>query len=154
MAEVVEVAKSGSRGISHYMQVLGPGILGAAAAIGGSHLVASTQAGARFGWQLIGLILLVNLLKYPFFQIGARYTMAADETLIQGYDRIGRGYLYLFIYCAELSGLGDQYGWCGYVMWQYFRAIYWRYAECYPVEHDCTGRLFGVSIYWPLQNLR
>ncbi|WP_319783377.1 NRAMP family divalent metal transporter [Oceanisphaera sp. IT1-181] len=96
MAELTGEAQQGSRSISHYMQVLGPGILGAAAAIGGSHLVASTQAGAIYGWQLVGLILLVNLLKYPFFQIGARYTMAADETLIQGYDRIGRGYLYLF----------------------------------------------------------
>ncbi|MFD1008913.1 NRAMP family divalent metal transporter [Oceanisphaera ostreae] len=96
MAESIDIAKSDVRSISHYMQILGPGILGAAAAIGGSHLVASTQAGAIYGWQLVGLILLVNLLKYPFFQIGARYTMAADETLIQGYDRIGRGYLYLF----------------------------------------------------------
>ncbi|MGO1246525.1 MAG: NRAMP family divalent metal transporter [Oceanisphaera sp.] len=96
MAELMNAAKDDSRSISHYMQVLGPGILGAAAAIGGSHLVASTQAGAIYGWQLVGLILLVNLLKYPFFQIGARYTMAAEETLIQGYDRIGRGYLYLF----------------------------------------------------------
>ncbi|GAA3712347.1 divalent metal cation transporter [Oceanisphaera sediminis] len=96
MTELVEAENGGSRSISHYMRVLGPGILGAAAAIGGSHLVASTQAGAIYGWQLVGLILLVNLLKYPFFQIGARYTMAADETLIQGYDRIGRGYLYFF----------------------------------------------------------
>ena len=96
MAESIDVVQSDARSISHYMQILGPGILGAAAAIGGSHLVASTQAGAIYGWQLVGLILLVNLLKYPFFQIGARYTMAANETLIQGYDRIGRGYLYLF----------------------------------------------------------
>lgn len=110
MAELIDVAKEDTRSISHYMQVLGPGILGAAAAIGGSHLVASTQAGAIFGWQLVGLILLVNLLKYPFFQIGARYTMAADETLIQGYDRIGRGYLYLFtalnLVAAVISAAG------------------------------------------------
>ncbi|MDY6888970.1 MAG: divalent metal cation transporter, partial [Pseudomonadota bacterium] len=44
---------------------LGPGILMATAAIGGSHLVASTQAGALFGWQLFWLILVVNVLKYP-----------------------------------------------------------------------------------------
>ncbi|MBL1375905.1 Nramp family divalent metal transporter [Zobellella iuensis] len=110
MAELVEVAESGPRSISHYMRVLGPGILGAAAAIGGSHLVASTQAGAIYGWQLVGLIIVVNLLKYPFFQIGARYTMAADETLIQGYDRIGRGYLYLFtalnIFASVVSTAG------------------------------------------------
>ncbi|MFD2189970.1 Nramp family divalent metal transporter [Pistricoccus aurantiacus] len=96
MAKIISDTNSNTRSISHYMQILGPGILGAAAAIGGSHLVASTQAGANFGWQLVGLILLVNVLKYPFFQIGARYTMAANETLIQGYDRIGRGFLYLF----------------------------------------------------------
>lgn len=89
-------ASGGVGAIHHYLSILGPGILGAAAAIGGSHLVASTQAGAHYGWQLAGLVILVNVLKYPFFQIGARYTMAADETLIQGYDRIGRGFLYLF----------------------------------------------------------
>lgn len=37
----------------------------AAAAIGASHLVASTRAGAEFGWQLAWVILGVNLLKYP-----------------------------------------------------------------------------------------
>jgi len=46
---------------------LGPGILLAGAAIGGSHLLSSTTAGARFGFSLVGLILLTNLLKYPFF---------------------------------------------------------------------------------------
>ena len=40
---------------------LGPGILMATAAIGGSHLVASTQAGALFGWQLFWLIMVVNV---------------------------------------------------------------------------------------------
>lgn len=104
------VTSSGAGSLRHYFNILGPGILGAAAAIGGSHLVASTQAGAHYGWQLAGLVLLVNLLKYPFFQIGARYTMAADETLIQGYDRIGRGYLYLFtalnIFASVVSTAG------------------------------------------------
>ena len=39
-------------------QALGPGILLAGAAIGGSHLVASTQAGARYGLGLLGMVLL------------------------------------------------------------------------------------------------
>ena len=34
------------------LKALGPGVLLATAAIGGSHIVASTQAGALFGWQL------------------------------------------------------------------------------------------------------
>ena len=47
----------------HLVSGLGPGILMAAAAIGASHLVASTRAGAEFGWQLAWLVLAVNLLK-------------------------------------------------------------------------------------------
>lgn len=79
-----------------YIKALGPGLLTAAAAIGGSHLVASTQAGALFGWQLVGLILLVNFLKYPFFQIGVRYTMLTNRSLIDGYGQQGQVYLWIF----------------------------------------------------------
>lgn len=79
------------------MQALGPGILMATAAIGGSHLVASTQAGALFGWQLLWLILLVNILKYPFFRFGVQYTLEHNESLIEGYQRKGKGYFYCFV---------------------------------------------------------
>jgi Mn2+/Fe2+ NRAMP family transporter len=71
------------------MRALGPGIVMSSAAVGGSHLVASTQAGALFGWQLLWLILLVNILKYPFFRFGVQYTIEKDESLIQGYLRKG-----------------------------------------------------------------
>ncbi|KKO45117.1 membrane protein [Arsukibacterium ikkense] len=79
------------------LQALGPGILMATAAIGGSHLVASTQAGALYGWQLIWLILLVNILKYPFFRFGVQYTLQHNESLLQGYQRKGKAYFYSFI---------------------------------------------------------
>ena len=65
----------------------------ATAAVGGSHLVASTQAGAKFGWQLALLILVVNLLKYPFFRAGVSYTISTKQTLQQGYLGMGRRYL-------------------------------------------------------------
>ena len=32
-------------------KAMGPGILMASAAVGGSHIVSSTQAGAIYGWQ-------------------------------------------------------------------------------------------------------
>ncbi|NMU18948.1 divalent metal cation transporter, partial [Vibrio parahaemolyticus] len=38
--------------LSLFFRSLGPGILMASAAVGGSHLVASTKAGAIYGWQL------------------------------------------------------------------------------------------------------
>ena len=44
---------------------LGPGLLFAGAAIGVSHLVQSTRAGADFGWGLLWALLIVNLFKFP-----------------------------------------------------------------------------------------
>ena len=43
----------------------GPGLLYAGAAVGVSHLVQSTRAGAEFGLQLLAVIILVNVIKYP-----------------------------------------------------------------------------------------
>jgi len=84
---------------------LGPGIMMATAAVGGSHLVASTKAGAIYGWQLAGLILLVNLLKYPFFRAGVQYTMGTGDSLIHGYARMGDSYLYLFTFLTAISAV-------------------------------------------------
>lgn len=78
------------------LRALGPGLVMSSAAVGGSHLVASTQAGALFGWQLLWLILLVNVLKYPFFRFGVQYTITENESLIHGYLRKGRYYLLAF----------------------------------------------------------
>ncbi len=91
--------------VRELIRVLGPGIMTATAAVGGSHLVASTKAGAIYGWQLVGLILLVNLFKYPFFRAGVQYTMATRKTLIQGYGEMGRGYLWLFSILNAISGV-------------------------------------------------
>lgn len=79
------------------LNALGPGILMATAAIGGSHLVASTQAGAIFGWQLFWLIVVVNVLKYPFFRFGIEYTLATKKSLVEGYQSKGPWFFYSFI---------------------------------------------------------
>ena len=68
---------------------LGPGLLFAGMAIGTSHLVQSTRAGAVFGLGLAGVILLANVAKYPAFRFGAQYAAATGETLISVYRRIG-----------------------------------------------------------------
>ena len=73
------------------MAALGPGILMASAAIGGSHLISSTQAGARFGWQLAFVIVVANLLKYPFFRFGPQYTVESGRSLVEGYARRADG---------------------------------------------------------------
>ena len=80
------------------LKKLGPGLLFAGAAIGVSHLVQSTRAGADFGWGLIWALILVNLFKYPFFQFGPRYALATGESLLDGYKRLGGGYLWVYFF--------------------------------------------------------
>ena len=75
------------------LKKLGPGLLFAGAAIGVSHLVQSTRAGADFGLGLLWALLLVNLFKYPFFQFGPRYASATGESLLEGYHKLGKGVL-------------------------------------------------------------
>ncbi len=75
---------------------LGPGLLFASMAIGTSHLVLSTKAGAQFGWIMVIPIVLANVLKYPFFEFGIRYTNVTGKSLIEGYLNRGRGYLWLY----------------------------------------------------------
>lgn len=81
---------------SSKFKAMGPGILMASAAVGGSHIVASTQAGAIYGWQLALIIILANLFKYPFFRFGVQYTLASNKTLIEGYHEKGKVYLWVF----------------------------------------------------------
>lgn len=86
-------------------KAIGPGVLVCSAAVGGSHLVWSTRAGAEFGWSLLGLVLLANLLKYPFFLYGQRYTAATGESLLAGYLRHGRGFVITFLLINVLTGM-------------------------------------------------
>ena len=79
--------------INKLLKKLGPGLLFAGAAIGVSHLVQSTRAGAEFGMGLLWALILVNIFKYPFFQYGPRYASATGESLLDGYYKLGRGIL-------------------------------------------------------------
>ncbi|WP_298889558.1 Nramp family divalent metal transporter [uncultured Serinicoccus sp.] len=84
---------------------VGPGLLAASAAIGASHLISSTQAGALFGWQLVWLIVLANVLKYPFFRFGPQYAAETGRSLVEGYARRGRAYLWVFFVLAAVSSV-------------------------------------------------
>ncbi|MCP4438088.1 MAG: divalent metal cation transporter [Aureispira sp.] len=79
-----------------WLQLLGPGLLFAGAAVGVSHLVYSTRAGANYGFGLVWLVLLANLFKYPFFEFGPRYASATGHSLLEGYQKLGKWVLALF----------------------------------------------------------
>ena len=76
---------------------LGPGLLWAGTAVGVSHLVQSTRAGAGYGFALVWIVLVANLLKYPAFEAAPRYTAATGKSLLYGYRDQGRWVLFLFL---------------------------------------------------------
>lgn len=90
-------------GLKRFLQNLGPGLLFASTAIGVSHLVQSTRAGADYGMGLLWAVLAANLFKFPFFEYGSRYAQAAGESLIDGYRRLGKGMLLLYSLITLLS---------------------------------------------------
>ena len=80
-----------------FIKKLGPGLLFAGAAIGVSHLVQSTKSGAEFGFGLLWALILCNFFKYPFFFFGTKYTHATRETLLDGYLKINKGVLIIYL---------------------------------------------------------
>lgn len=95
----------GSLRAASFRRAFGPGLLWAAAAIGVSHLVQSTRAGADGGFTLLWIVLLALLLKYPFFEYGPRYAGATGESLVEGYLRLGRWALWVYLLITLATAL-------------------------------------------------
>ncbi|WP_400079059.1 NRAMP family divalent metal transporter [Winogradskyella sp. R77965] len=91
---------------------LGPGLLFASMAIGTSHLVLSTKAGAQYGWLMIIPIILANILKYPFFEFCIRYTNITGKSIIEGYRNRGKGYLWLYAFITLATSLATPAALC------------------------------------------
>lgn len=82
---------------------LGPGLLFASSAIGTSHLVLSTRAGAHHGLIFFWIILAALLLKYPFYEFGPRYANATGHSLLKGYKDQGIWAVIVFLLIIFVS---------------------------------------------------
>jgi Mn2+/Fe2+ NRAMP family transporter len=82
---------------SSTLKLIGPGLLYAGAAVGVSHLVQSTRAGAQFGYELIWVIIVAHLVKYPFFLMGPMYAKTNNKSILHGYKHVGKWAVYGFI---------------------------------------------------------
>lgn len=78
-------------------QMVGPGLLYAGAAVGVSHLVQSTRAGAEYGWWPVLAIAAIHVAKYPFFRMGPSYALRTGRSLIDGYFGLGWWAVGLFL---------------------------------------------------------
>lgn len=91
--------------LRRFLLTLGPGILFASTAIGTSHLVQSTRAGADYGFALLWAILAANVAKYPFFEFGTRYANATGTSLIAGYRSFGKWASWTYLAITALTCL-------------------------------------------------
>ncbi len=84
-------------GLKQRLKTIGPGLLFASSAIGTSHLVLSTRAGAHHGMIFFWVIVGALLLKYPFYEFGPRYANATGNSLLSAYRQQGKWAVLLFM---------------------------------------------------------
>ena len=83
-------AKTPGTSVSGLLSRFGPAMMMAATAVGVSHLVYSTQAGADYGFSLVWLIVLIIVLKYPAFRFAVDYASATEKSLVTAYSKISK----------------------------------------------------------------
>ena len=79
------------------LKSIGPGFLLAGAAIGVSHLVQATRAGADYGFILIWVLIIACISKYPFLEFGPRFAAGTGQHLITGYKKLGKFPYWIYI---------------------------------------------------------
>ena len=129
------------------LKAMGPGILMASAAVGGSHIVSSTQAGGSYGWSLLLLVILANVFKYPFFRFGAEYTADTGKTLVEGYAEKGKLYLWIFFVLNVFSAMVNTAGvaiLCSAIIASAFPMIGLSITQWYP----CCSHLGHATLWW------
>ena len=109
--------------LSQFSKTAGPGILFACTAIGVSHLVQSTRAGADFGLMILGFVVLVTLLKYPFFEYGSRYANSTQTSIIDGYKKLGKPALWLY-FLLTIASMFFVTGAVGFVTAGFFENLF------------------------------
>jgi len=109
--------------LSKFSKTAGPGILFASTAIGVSHLVQSTRAGAEFGLLLLGFVIIVSLLKYPFFEYGSRYANITQTSIIDGYKKLGKPVLWMY-FLITIASMFFITGAVGFVTAGFFENLF------------------------------
>ena len=109
--------------LSRFSKTAGPGILFASTAIGVSHLVQSTRAGAEYGLLLLGFVIVVSLLKYPFFEYGSRYANVTQTSIIDGYKKLGKPVLWMY-FLITIASMFFITGAVGFVTAGFFENLF------------------------------
>ena len=86
---------SKNKDLLYYFNRIGVSVLFSGAAIGVSHVVQATRAGGSYGLAIIPVVCICLILKYPAFLFGPLYTSVTGESVISGYLRINKSFLFI-----------------------------------------------------------
>ncbi len=73
--------------------------------------------------MLIGFVMLANILKYPFFEYGSRYASATGTSIIDGYQKLGKGALWLY-FAITVASMFFVTGAVGFVTAGFFQNLF------------------------------
>ncbi|WP_082126802.1 Nramp family divalent metal transporter [Allosalinactinospora lopnorensis] len=113
-------------GIRDTWKAMGPGIAAAMTGIGASHIIHAPTAGAQWGYTLLWIIPVAYILKYCAFEFAHRYTVVRGESIMDAYERIGRGrgqwplWYLLFQSIANTFGTAGRALGCAAMLWAAF----------------------------------
>jgi Mn2+/Fe2+ NRAMP family transporter len=114
--------KAPGTGLVDTWKAMGPGSAAAMTGIGASHIMHAPTAGARFGYDLLWVILAAYIIKYCAFEFAHRYTMVKGETIINAYHRNGNWPLWFMIFqgFANTVGIAGRALGCAAMLWAAF----------------------------------
>lgn len=138
----IELAAPGT-GFMDTWRAMGPGIAAAMTGIGASHIMHAPTAGARYGYELLWVIVAAYILKYCAFEFAHRYTMVKGETIINAYHRNGNWPLYFLLFqgFANTVGIAGRALGCAAMLWAAFPFM--------PIElWAVTVLVSTVAILW------
>jgi Mn2+/Fe2+ NRAMP family transporter len=142
MKETIHMKAPGT-GLVDTWKAMGPGIAAAMTGIGASHIMHAPTAGARFGYDLLWVILAAYIIKYCAFEFAHRYTMVKGETIINAYHRNGNWPLWFMIFqgFANTVGIAGRALGCAAMLWAAFPFM--------PLEMWAVTIMIGtVAILW------
>ncbi|UEM24829.1 Nramp family divalent metal transporter (plasmid) [Skermanella mucosa] len=134
-------------GVRDTWRAMGPGIAAAMTGIGASHIMHAPTAGAQFGYALLWIIPFAYFFKYCAFEFAHRYTLVRGESIMEGYERIGKGrgnwplWYLLFQSLANTFGIAGRTLGCAALIWAAFPIL--------PLEMWAVAILVAtVGIIW------
>lgn len=83
----------------------------------------STRADADFSLLILGFVIIVTLLKYPFFEYGSRYANSTQTSIIDGYKKLGKPALWLY-FLLTIASMFFVTGAVGFVAAGFFENLF------------------------------